>query len=130
MENSDWRPRDKPFDLRERLLIYACLIVRVVQYLHRQGPIAVALSYQLLKSGTSAGANYEEADDGSSGRDKLAKKDRAPRAQGIGVPIASAPPHWLPPRRARPRTGRDDRAHQDRSFPDPQVSGLIGVGSW
>jgi four helix bundle protein len=27
-----------------------------------------------LKSGTSAGANYEEADDGSSPRDKLAKK--------------------------------------------------------
>jgi four helix bundle protein len=28
----------------------------------------------LLKSGTSAGANYEEADDGSSSRDKLAKR--------------------------------------------------------
>jgi four helix bundle protein len=74
MENSAWRPRDKPLDLRERLLIYACLIVRLVQYLHSQGPIAVALSYQLLKSGTSAGANYEEADDGSSDRDKLAKR--------------------------------------------------------
>ena len=28
----------------------------------------------VLKSGTSAGANFEEADDGSSSRDKLAKK--------------------------------------------------------
>ena len=35
---------------------------------------AKALSYQVLKSGTSAGANYEEADGGSSPRDKLAKK--------------------------------------------------------
>jgi len=36
--------------------------------------VAAALSYQLLKCGTSAGANYEEADDGSSGRDAIAKK--------------------------------------------------------
>jgi len=42
--------------------------------LHKRGPIAVALSYQILKSGTSAGANYEEADSGSSARDKLAKR--------------------------------------------------------
>jgi four helix bundle protein len=74
MEHNTWRPREKPYDLRERLLLYACLIVRVVQYLHQQGPIAVALSYQVLKAGTSAGANYEEADDGSSDRDKLAKR--------------------------------------------------------
>ena len=51
----------------------ACLTVRVVQVLHTRGPIGKALSYQLLKSGTSAGANYEEADDGSSPRDALAK---------------------------------------------------------
>ena len=30
-------------------------------------------SYQILKSGNSAGANYEEADDGSSAKDALAK---------------------------------------------------------
>jgi four helix bundle protein len=64
----------KPYDLRERLFEFACLIVRVVQYLHTQGPIASALSYQLLKAGTSAGANYEEADDGSSNKDTLAKQ--------------------------------------------------------
>lgn len=64
----------KPYDLRERLFEFACLIVRVVQYLHTQGPIASALSYQLLKAGTSAGANYEEADDGSSDKDTLAKQ--------------------------------------------------------
>ena len=74
MKQDDWTVSKKPYDLRERLLLYACLIVRLSQYLHTRGPIAVALSHQLLKSGTSAGANYEEADDGSSGRDKLAKR--------------------------------------------------------
>jgi four helix bundle protein len=74
MSHADWNIDKKPFDLRQRLFLFACLIVRVVQYLHTQGPIAVALSYQILKSGTSAGSNYEEADDGSSPRDTLAKR--------------------------------------------------------
>ena len=73
MDNGKWQVR-KPYDIRERLLEFACLTVRVVQYLHTRGPVATALSYQLLKSGTSAGANFEEADDGSSDRDKLAKR--------------------------------------------------------
>ena len=59
MGASDWIPQN-PFDLRERLLEFACLIVRVVQFLHTRGPVAAALSYQLLKCGTSAGANFEE----------------------------------------------------------------------
>ena len=64
----------KPYDLRERLFEFACLIVRVVQFLHTRGPIAWALSEQLLRCGTSAGANYEEADDGSSRKDSIATK--------------------------------------------------------
>ena len=74
MEHEDWTIRDKPYDLRERLFLYACLMIRVVKYLHTRGPIAVALSHQVLTSGTSAGANYEEADSGSSPRDTLAKR--------------------------------------------------------
>ena len=74
MTDDDWTIRQKPYDLRKRLFQFACIIVRVVQFLHKRGPVAVALSYQLLKAGTSAGANYEEADDGSSPRDALAKK--------------------------------------------------------
>jgi four helix bundle protein len=74
MKQANWEMPDKPYDLRKRLLIYACLIVRVVHFLHTRGSIARALSYQILKSGTSAGANYEEADDGSSPRDTLAKR--------------------------------------------------------
>ena len=74
MSDEDWTIRKKPYDLRERLFLFACVTVRLVQFLHSRGPIAVALSYQVLKSGTSAGANYEEADEGSSDRDKLAKR--------------------------------------------------------
>ena len=74
MENRDWIIREKPYDLRERLFLFACVVVRVVEFLHTRGPVATALSYQILKSGTSSGANYEEADDGSSPRDVLAKK--------------------------------------------------------
>ena len=60
-------------------MLFACVIVRVVQFLHTRGPVAAELSYQILKSGTSAGANYEEADDGSSPRDTLAKQKIALR---------------------------------------------------
>jgi four helix bundle protein len=74
MENNQVSKSGKPYDLRERLLEFACDIVRVVQYLHTQGPIAKLLSEQVLKSGTSAGANYEEADDASSPRDAAGKQ--------------------------------------------------------
>jgi four helix bundle protein len=74
MENWDWTVRDKPYEIRERLLNFACLCIRVVQYLHTRGPIATALSYQILASSNSAGANYEEADDGSSPADRLSKR--------------------------------------------------------
>jgi len=70
----DWRIPHKPYDLRERLFRFACIVIDVVEFLHTRGPVAKALSYQILKCGTSAGANYEEADDGSSDRDKLAKR--------------------------------------------------------
>jgi four helix bundle protein len=73
MERADWTPK-KPYDLRQRLFEFGCLIIRLVQYLHTRGPVAVELSEQILKAGTSAAANYEEADDASGKRDELAKK--------------------------------------------------------
>jgi four helix bundle protein len=79
MDSTDWTIHEKPYDLRRRLFLFACLVVRVVQYLHTRGPVATALSYQLLKCGTSAAANCEEADDGSSDRDEIAKKRIASR---------------------------------------------------
>ena len=74
MDANDWSIKDKPYDLRERLFNFACVITRVGQFLQTRGPIAVALTAQLLRSRTSAGANYEEADDGSSYKDTHAKR--------------------------------------------------------
>lgn len=69
MDATDWTFKDKPYDLRLRLFNFACVITRLAQFLHTRGPIAIALCEQVLKSGTSAGANYEESDDGSSSRE-------------------------------------------------------------
>ena len=73
MGATDWHSK-KPYDLRERLFEFGCLIIRLVQFLHTRGPIAIELSTQVLKSGTSAAANYEEADDGTGTKDTIAKK--------------------------------------------------------
>ena len=73
METSDWTFKNKPYNLRERLFGFACVITRLVQYLHTRGPIAIELSAQLLTCGNSAAANYEEADDGTSPKDRIAK---------------------------------------------------------
>ena len=72
MGASDWE-FSKPYDLRERLFEFACVITRLFQFLQQRGGVGAALSEQILHSGTSAGANYEEADDGSSRRDSVAK---------------------------------------------------------
>ena len=64
----------KPYDLRARLFEYACAIVRVAQYLHTKDSVARSLADQILRAGNSAGANYEEADDGSSPTDTRSKR--------------------------------------------------------
>jgi four helix bundle protein len=63
----------KPFDLHERLLLFACDVVRTVEFLHKRGPIGRAISYQILSAGTSVGSNYEESDGASSHADFIAK---------------------------------------------------------
>lgn len=64
----------KPYDLRDRLFEYACAIVYVAQYLQSKDAVARSLADQILRAGNSAGANYEEADDGSSTADTRAKR--------------------------------------------------------
>jgi four helix bundle protein len=63
----------KPFDIHERLLIFACDVVRASQFPHTRGPIGRALSYQLVSAGTSIGSNAEEADGASGHGDFIAK---------------------------------------------------------
>ena len=64
----------KPYDLRERLFEYACAIVHLVNHLHTIDGVARSLADQILRAGNSAGANYEEADDGSSPADTRGKR--------------------------------------------------------
>lgn len=64
----------KPYDLRDRLFEYACAIVHLVQYLRRSDDVGRSLADQVLRAGNSAGANYEEADDGSSPADTRGKR--------------------------------------------------------
>lgn len=73
MEDQILTPSGKPYDIHERLLLFACDIVKAAQFLHKLGGIERAFSYQLLAAGTSAGSNAEEADGGSSHRDFIAK---------------------------------------------------------
>jgi four helix bundle protein len=64
----------KPYDLRDRLFEYACAIVELSKELLRKDVVARTLMSQILRAGNSAGANYEEADDGSSPADTSAKR--------------------------------------------------------
>jgi four helix bundle protein len=65
----------KPYDIRERTMLFACDVVRIAQELHNRGRIAVELSIQLVNAAVNAASNLEEADDGSSPRD-FRSKDR------------------------------------------------------
>ena len=74
MEKKNSYQFTKPYELRDRLFEYACAIVRLVQDLHKIDDVARSLGDQVLRAGNSAGANYEEADDGTSGADTRAKR--------------------------------------------------------
>jgi four helix bundle protein len=64
----------KPYDIRERLFLFASDVTEVVQKVHTLNRTLSELSAQLVKAAVSAAANAEEADDGSSRRDFLAKE--------------------------------------------------------
>jgi four helix bundle protein len=74
MEQQNWSSFKRPYDLRERLLEFACVVTRLAKYLRTRGPIAASLSDQVLRAANSAGANYEEGDDGASSKDTRAKR--------------------------------------------------------
>jgi four helix bundle protein len=69
-ENTDSR---KPYDIRERTMLFACDVVRIAQELQQRGRIASELSIQLVNAAVNAASNLEEADDGSSPKDFRAK---------------------------------------------------------
>jgi four helix bundle protein len=55
-----------PKDIRARAFEFAVRIIKLCQHLDKKPGVPRTLSYQLLKSGTSVGANIEEAQAGQS----------------------------------------------------------------
>lgn len=60
-------------DIRERTFSFACRIIRLAQFIEKQRGLSIILARQILKSGTSIGANLEEATAGQSKADFIAK---------------------------------------------------------
>jgi four helix bundle protein len=52
---------DEPQDLKPRTKAFALRIIRMYSKLPRREPVAQVLGKQVLRSGTSVGANYREA---------------------------------------------------------------------
>ena len=66
-----------PQDIKERALEFALRIIKLCQHLDRKPGVPRTLSYQLLKAGTSVGANIEEAQAGQSRPDFISKNSIA-----------------------------------------------------
>jgi len=60
-------------EIQDRTFEFACRIVKLYQYLSEQQRAHEILGRQLLRSGTSIGANLEEASGGHSKADFIAK---------------------------------------------------------
>ena len=75
-------------DLPERSFKFAVRIVKLCQMLDRQSSVSRTLSRQLLRSGTSIGANLEEAIAGQSKPDFISK-------QNIALKEARETLYWL-----------------------------------
>ena len=67
--NSNSERSSKPYDLKERSLEFAIRMVRVAAMLPRDSE-GMVVRRQIARSGTSIGANIEEADGAISKRDK------------------------------------------------------------
>lgn len=79
---------DKPRDIRERTFEFAVRIVKLCQRLDEKPDVSRTLGNQLLRSGTSVGANLEEAYAGQSKADFISKN-------AIALKEARETVYWL-----------------------------------
>ncbi|MBA2606263.1 MAG: four helix bundle protein [Acidobacteriota bacterium] len=75
-------------DIRERAFAFAVRIVKLCQYLEKDTKVSRTLITQLLKAGTSVGANLEEAQAGQSKPDFISKN-------AIALKEARESKYWL-----------------------------------
>jgi four helix bundle protein len=88
IEETSEPENDKIFDIRERAFAFAVRIVKLCQYLEKNTNISKSLINQLLKAGTSIGANLEEAKAGQSRADFISKNS-------ISLKEARESNYWL-----------------------------------
>ena len=65
--------RDNPQDLKQRTKAFALRVIRLYSALARNNTVAQVLGKQVLRSGTSVGANYREACRGRSKSEFISK---------------------------------------------------------
>jgi four helix bundle protein len=73
MQKVKKQTENKPQDIHERTFEFAQRIIRLHQHLYRQGGTGRILASQILRSGTSIGANLAEANSGQSKADFISK---------------------------------------------------------
>jgi four helix bundle protein len=78
----------KAFDIRKRAFDFAAKIIKFCQRFEQKGGVCRTISYQLLKAGTSVGANLEEAQAGQSKADFISKNS-------ISLKEARESHYWL-----------------------------------
>src|SRR2546426_93349 len=64
---------DKPQDLKPRTTAFSLRVIRMYSKLSRSDTVAQVLGKQVLRSGTSVGANYREASRGRSKAEFISK---------------------------------------------------------
>ena len=79
---------DKCFDIRERAFNFAVRVVKLCHFLQKDRRVANSLIDQLLRAGTSVGANLEEAKAGQSRSDFIHKNS-------ISLKEAREANYWL-----------------------------------
>lgn len=67
----------KSRDIRERTFAFAVRIIKLCRYLEKNQDVSKSLVRQLIRSGTSIGANLEEAQSGQSKPDFISKNSIA-----------------------------------------------------
>lgn len=72
-KDSEFKGEPRIKDIRERIFAFAVRIVKLCQYLEKDTKVSKTLIIQLLKAGTSVGANLEEAQAGQSKPDFISK---------------------------------------------------------
>ena len=71
MNDNDGKPKEK--EIQQRAFSFACRIIKLYQFLAKQRGVGEVLGRQVLRSGTSIGANLEEAMAGQSKADFISK---------------------------------------------------------